>query len=264
MLSLLRRSRRGTAPREGALLFIHIPKTAGTALRSSMARAYPRRQRAFIYDPADLRGAIDLSDFKALPPQRLAEMRLVMGHFPFGLHEAMPGPARYATMMRDPLDRVVSLYYHYRNNPHPADHSRSSSVHRFTKGSRSSLEDWVFERRIPQVDNGMLRLIVGRHVPFGECSDAMLTEALEHLEHSFDAVLIQARLAETLPLLEHVIGASLPRPRHRNVTRGRPPLDLVEPSVAARLLDLNRYDAELYRTAQERLEDDLRRLSPTV
>jgi hypothetical protein len=35
-----------------------------------------------------------------------------MGHFGYGIHEAIPGPSRYVTMLRDAPDRVASIYFH--------------------------------------------------------------------------------------------------------------------------------------------------------
>ena len=108
-------SSEGRDQTDPTLLFMHIAKTGGTSVRRSLANAYDKRERAFVYDPGDLRGAVSRDQFPELPAEVRARLRLVIGHFPFGLHAYIDRPFRYVTVVRDPVDRVVSLYYHYRN-----------------------------------------------------------------------------------------------------------------------------------------------------
>ena len=37
------------------------------------------------------------------------------GHMTFGLHEVLPQTATYITVLRDPVDRVISAFYFMRN-----------------------------------------------------------------------------------------------------------------------------------------------------
>jgi hypothetical protein len=37
-------------------------------------------------------------------------MRVFQGHIPFGLSDLLPGDARYATVLRDPIERTLSHY----------------------------------------------------------------------------------------------------------------------------------------------------------
>lgn len=70
-------SSRSSAP--PTLIFLHIPKTAGTTLSRVIERQYPRRHT-----------------FTIMPT---------------------PGPYTYVTFMRDPLKRVLSHYAHARRDP---------------------------------------------------------------------------------------------------------------------------------------------------
>jgi hypothetical protein len=49
-----------------------------------------------------------LEDFLALPLERRQTFRLIVGHFFFGLHYALPSMARYIVFLRAPLARVRS------------------------------------------------------------------------------------------------------------------------------------------------------------
>jgi len=95
-----------------ALLFMHIPKTAGTSMRLLLEQFFTKKQRVYLYggEPP----GITLEAFRDLPTDEKEHVRLVYGHFRFGVHEWLPQKARYVTMLRDPVDRVVSLYYFYK------------------------------------------------------------------------------------------------------------------------------------------------------
>ncbi|MFV2063131.1 MAG: hypothetical protein ACC726_06400, partial [Chloroflexota bacterium] len=123
------------------------------------------------------------------------------------------------------------------------------------------LDEWVFERRMLQADNGMLRVLANRsNVPFGKCTHEMLSEALEHVEAHFDALLVSSRMAESMSVLEHMSGRSLSTPLRRNTTKGRPMVTELDPSLAARIRNLNEFDTELFRVASVRLDQDVKRL----
>ena len=245
-----------------ALLFMHLAKTGGTSLRVSLSKAYADREKAFVYDPADLRGALRQDEFGELPAERRAALRLVMGHFRFGLHRSLDQRSRYVTVVRDPVDRVVSLYYHYvhlrgtwaSRVPLPGGrrHGDARQEQARILGEELSLEDWVFGQRRLAVDNGMTRNIAGRgRVAFGECPDDLLEEAVEHIERHFAALLITEELDGSLPLLEAITGRSLPAVPRSNVNRKRPSLDSIDPRVLSHIRDLNRLDARLYELARD-------------
>ena len=50
-----------------------------------------------------------------LPPRRLQKFRVFKGRMRFGLHKILPQPATYLAVMREPIDRVISVFYFMRN-----------------------------------------------------------------------------------------------------------------------------------------------------
>lgn len=58
--------------RDRTLVFLHIPKTGGTGLRDVLKSAYGKEERAFIYDPSDLRGAVTRDQLAGLPGQTVS------------------------------------------------------------------------------------------------------------------------------------------------------------------------------------------------
>src|SRR5438132_5483132 len=104
-------------PGEMALIYLHLPKCGGTTLSRIIEWEYPP-MRIFSDDPSFFRWSF----YKLCqwPRERLARMRVFKGHMPFGLHRRLPQPATYITVLRDPVERVISEYYfakHYRLHP---------------------------------------------------------------------------------------------------------------------------------------------------
>ena len=44
-------------------------------------------------------------------------VRLMAGHMPFGFASHFPGPSEYITLIRNPIDRMVSEYHYIRQHP---------------------------------------------------------------------------------------------------------------------------------------------------
>lgn len=94
-------------PERPTILFMHIPKTAGTAFREAIAANYRQSEIAYLYPtpPGFLVG-----DLKGLPLEQLRQLDMIIGHFQFGMHEWLPRPSEYITMVREPVARVLSQY----------------------------------------------------------------------------------------------------------------------------------------------------------
>jgi hypothetical protein len=235
-------------------MFMHLPKTGGTSLRVALCDVYPAEQTVFIYGPGDLPHSMTRPEFAALAPEARDDVRLLMGHFWWGIHRFMGDDARYVTMLRDPVERVVSLYYHFRNLPGLRFGGRGHRERWRMRLTRESLTDWVFSGRRKDVDNLMVRNICGRgDIDFGRCTDDMLTEALEHIEQRFAAVLVTEEMGRSTSSLEALIGHPLPPVGQQNANPRRPTLDTIDPAVLDRIRELNHLDVQLHASARERL-----------
>ena len=89
------------------IISIHIPKTAGTTLASVLDYAVGRK---IIYDyddsvPNDRSAILDLKDF-------LARFAVIHGHFHYSKYAGVFDDAQFITCLRNPVDRVVSNYFH--------------------------------------------------------------------------------------------------------------------------------------------------------
>ena len=97
---------------EEAVIFLHLPKTAGTTVNRLIEWEY-RLSEMYSIDPVLFRWST--AQLRKLPPERLKRIRMFKGHMTFGLHEMLPQPATYISVLRDPVDRVISAFYFMQN-----------------------------------------------------------------------------------------------------------------------------------------------------
>lgn len=98
------------------VFFIHLMKTGGTTLFEhfktihSVDEVWPHTDLDFSYDGPRLRVRHHLSlDYVAsLPPERRATIRFYGGHLPYVARHLL-GDVTTLTLLRDPVDRTVSL-----------------------------------------------------------------------------------------------------------------------------------------------------------
>jgi hypothetical protein len=230
---------------------MHVPKTGGTSLRASLQQAFGPVGSALLYPPADLAGAISRGEFDAMPGRTRDELRLVMGHFRYGIHRQLGRPWRYATLVRDPVERIVSLYYHYRNLPGVRRGSREYRERLRLRWRRVSLGDWVFKERRVEADNIMVRYLVGgSDFGFGRCSEELFQQAMANVEREFIGLLVTEDMQTSTAVLGRLIGRDLAPVAMENTNPRRLPLEEIDPAVLERIRDLNRYDLRLHEAAR--------------
>lgn len=239
------------------LMIIHIPKCAGTTLRTILERQYPL---ADIYKiKSDIRG--DQIKLRSMDAIFKRTIRAVFGHYHYGLHEALaPGqPYDYITVLRDPVLRVVSLYSYTRTE---------SPAHYLAKAARKmDLHEFVTSGVTEQIDNGMVRQLCGmdrfkmtverkpRQTPYDDCEIPFRGVTREHLEaakrnlDTFALVGFVEHFDRFLARMQARFSWRIPAFRHQNVSRER-----VTPNAREikAITELNQFDFELYNWAMKR------------
>jgi hypothetical protein len=238
------------AMHERDLIFIHIPKAAGTTLHEVIARQFPR-DAVFTIDGAKVRECIN--EFKNLPEEERRTIRCLKGHMPFGLHRYLSRPVDYITLVRHPVDRVISHYYYVLRQP---DHY----LHHEVTSRRMSLREYVSSGVSPELSNGQTRLISGvpelDSVTGGVAVSAdVLETAKANLQDHFAAVGLSDRFDESLVLFKRLLGWGNICYVRRNVTRDRPSKEEI-PGETIRVIErFNEFDLQLYGFAEQSFED---------
>ncbi len=217
------------------MIFIHLPKCAGTTLNRIIEWEYDP-MRVFSIDPV-----LFLWSYKKLnrwPAKKLAKMQVFKGHMPFGIHSRLPQPSTYITFLRDPVERVISAYYFARNYPlHPK--------HKWI--SKLTLEEYV---RVSPNHNVQCKYISGRSFVgdfhAGDCDANTLETAKENLNRYFSLVGLTERFDEGLAILKAMFGWEISKYAKFNVTKSRQAKTSLPASTIEFIAERNQYDVALY------------------
>jgi hypothetical protein len=231
-----------------AVIFLHIPKAAGTTFANIILRQFPSDAvcRISPYAP---------EKFISSAEDERRSIKLLLGHMEFGLHQFLPQPSTYITMLRDPVERVRSTYNFILRKPeHP--------YHQALREGKVGLMEFV-ERGISRIDtdNGQVRLLSGvqnHSVPLGKCTREMLEKADENLKAYFSVVGLVERFDESLTLMRRQFGWRPPFYRKMNVSKRLIGAERLDEDTKELIRERNVFDLELYDRAARRLEDRLK------
>jgi len=222
---------------ERGLIFLHIPKTAGTTLRTVLHRHYPHHVIFSFYEYPK-----DRHDFFALSEERRRELRVLQGHIPFGYHRFLSVPVDYITLLRNPVDLVISLYYWILRTHDPG-------LYHFVEGK--SLSDFAGSG-LALVRNQQTRMISGA---INDCTNEDLQAAINNLNVHFTAFGLHARFDESLILFKRRLGWKSTFYARLNVTKGRPTRHETPLSTINLIEKNNALDMELYEFARKRFDE---------
>jgi Galactose-3-O-sulfotransferase len=259
------------------LLFLHIPKTAGSTLHPVVHEQYAdagcgnapelRLLEGLLYDRGEGFFKPPGNPIPAYVATALEDhdVRAVVGHFSFGVHRLARRSATYMTMLRAPADRVTSLYFHLKTwSPEaraPEAWFPGESDRPFTQ--ETTLEEFVTSYALRELDNDQTRRVSGIEPRFGECTRDMLDVAKRNMEEHFDVVGLTERFDESLALASHVFGWTSEIGYWPDVVNeARVPVSQISLAAREAILDRNELDRELYQFAQDRFQDVVEDLGP--
>ncbi len=231
----------GNPTENTTLIFLHIPKAAGSTLSGVLMDQY-HRKNSYRLDGKQPQKAV--KRFKQLPEQQRARIKLLRGHLSFGLHMFIPGDSVYFTMLRQPVERIISHYYYVLQR-------RNHHLHQTVTSQNISLKDYVAKRLSPQLSDGMVKMISGKGylVKDNVCPPEMLEHALENLDRYFFLPGLTERFDETLLLLKDRFNWPAPVYLKRRVTAARPGQEELDKETLDVIRQHNRLDIKLYEHA---------------
>lgn len=252
------------------LIFFHVGKTAGRTLGTILARHFAEHEQLNA-SIGKTRSALGLhrrvhieAAVHALPPERRGGIRFVRGHVPFGIHELFAAPARYITLLRDPVERVVSSFYYLRQVPQVPIFPliRDMSFDQYIE-SRLGLDPYNYQVRVTsgrqELDCEWIDLRPLDSIPVTENH---LNQAKRNIEDHFLLAATTERFEEVLVFLRRLYRWRLADLffRPENVTQGRPRLSELPASTIDRIRTHNVFDHQLYRWVDARFRQTVHSL----
>lgn len=240
-------------PESRTVIFLHLGKTAGSTLRQVLRRNYTAREILKADRPGTPREET-LDDFARVPTARRESARLVIGHTIFGIHEMLPQPSTYVTMIRDPFKLVLSQYRFVLRRPR-------HRLHEAVTSGGLSLADYIRSGISKEMDNGQTRAIAGdTSTPFGQCTEDMLRAAQRNIEEYFAVTGLTERFDEALILLRRALAWSHLCYVRANVSPSRSSLEEL-PRATVRLIEEHTaLDRELYAFVRQRFDETISRM----
>jgi hypothetical protein len=245
------------------LIYLHIPKCGGTTLNSILANNFPERERFYV-DPHDIKGSRE--KLKETSESGRMSIRLLHGHLSFGWHELLPRDALYFTMIRHPVDRIISHYNYVRFR-----HNHSHYLREIVEREAMSIADYVRSGICDELNNGMVRLLAGvedivqapygeSRIPYGMNAPQLLDQALANIEKFFLAVGIQDQYDKSLLVFKAKLGLRDITYEGKNVgskhyEKQSPTADDIDA-----ILEFNQLDLTLFETIRDRFERDFAKL----
>ncbi|MEC4986425.1 MAG: sulfotransferase family 2 domain-containing protein [Oscillatoria sp. PMC 1068.18] len=237
------------------LIFLHIPKAAGTTLSQILSRQYDSEE-IFKLQPNPYQR---IAYFQSLSEAEKNKFIYFQGHISFGFHEYLPEPYSYITMIRNPIERVISNYYYLLSRP-------SHFLHEEVTSEKMSLLKFATCGKFVGMDNGQTRRIAGAkfentpgtlEVEFGKCTTELLTKAQENLIKYFPVVGVAERFDESVVLMQQAFGWKNCYYVTANITKNRPRVREISAETIEAIKENNQLDLQLYDFSKKLLQEKI-------
>ena len=234
------------------LIFVHIPKTAGTTLTRILRTNEPgprtRHGGNVFKGGGGVKRGVRFVRLLRDDSGELDRVRILTGHFPLGMRDHLPShlpqerELRFFTFLREPVDRTLSHYHAIR------EAGRGYGLPPLA--ADATLEDTLAGGYLH--DNLQTRMLSGLPEPFGEVDDEMLAQAKHNLRDGLACFGLTERFDESLVLAKQRLGLrSILYGSSARVNAKRPRGDDIPAELRHAAERCNRHDIELYRYAEQ-------------
>jgi len=263
----------GMPPAPDVLIFFRIPKTAGNTIDGVFEHCFPDEHfhaHVGVTDSALLvRSTQKIAEkFRRLPIEKQRSVRCLIGiHVAMDVDTIFDRPSKFFTVVRHPVDRVISNFFHNRTQAHLPSYP-------FIKDM--TLEQYLESGIGLDAHNHQVRMLSGdpeldvpwdpdgRPIRVPPVKREHLEAAIRNIEERFLIAAPLEELAALVYFFKELYDWPLRRVffQNRNQTPGRPAVKDVSEATLRKIADWNRYDAELYEWVQSCFAAQIEALGP--
>lgn len=227
------------------ILFLHIPKSAGTSVTEVLVRNF---------NTAESIRLSQRNNFESDLASAVRKYKFVSGHIPFSVVQRHLDETYCFTILRNPISRVISLYEFWRSFD-PADFEGLEESASVMHAKKLSLEEFVACRHPlvrEEASNGMCKMLSSSGDIYGRSADE--TALFEDARKNLDALHfgVTEDMEKTYQLLGIETGLNLQNDVHLNVFRNEK-YDAISAREVQAILEQNRADSRLFAYAVDSL-----------
>jgi hypothetical protein len=258
------------------LIHMHIPKTGGTSLNSMVQHGFRNDEVSdtMVIGSENYNG-LGLAPyescrerFASYSPYQFRRIRYVTGHLPMGLHCAFDRPAKYFSVIRHPVDRVISDFFFriQENEPY------------LKEGGPLTFEEYVESRNDVYLCDYQVRVIsgsaeleperrpIGMQTPGRTVERHHLELAKANIENHFLTIAPLENLTQVALLIRSVYGWSMRRllTEYKHRTNRRPRIHDISTGTLKIIEECNPHDLELYEWVRKRFARQRQLFEPAL
>lgn len=235
------------------LIFQHLHRTGGTTVFSVMRRYFDGDAMHRI-DKIMSNEKRSVERFLSFSQNERDNIKLLYGHLPFGLHIHFSHPCDYITIVRDPIERVLSEYARLMSW-RDLSHIKNSE-----KARGMSLKDFI-NSNFAATNNYQTRVIsknwTDQYEEVSPIGEDELAEAKQNLKKYFIGVGVTDRLDEAIVVFAKMFGWKNPYYFEKKYSTNRD--GAVPRECREAMKEKNKLDMELYRFAGQMLDESIAR-----
>jgi len=242
-------------------IFLHLPKTAGSSIWEILDLNYSNTETLAI--GGNYESVKDhLSQIGKVSKDEISELKIVKGHFKYGIHESFPHDKfSYFTILRNPYTRVLSHYNFVLQ-------MKGHQLHETVIKERMTFRDYIESGVTEEVNNGMTRLLSGyeellqkpypeSNIRYGSNDNEMLQKASHNLLNNMAGFGIQESFKDSLYFMKNSFQLKNVKYVAKNITsKNKDALSLEEKQLIKKY---NALDIELYEIAKQKFNQRVSR-----
>lgn len=231
------------------LFFDHLPKCGGTTLHNFLLKHY-RPEKVFRIISIRKGGPIakQVQIFTDKPEEERYSYDLIFGHHTFQFMDDIHPEMYKITMLREPVDRIISHYYFVKR-------FKNHHLHEQVMSNQMSLESYVTSGISEELDNWYVKHFSGldEEKVYSD-PDYALACAKRNLAR-FDCIGVLSQMDDFISKLRKDLSlkGTFDNNRRVNKTEGRPKVSDVSPKAIEEVKRMNSLDIALYEWVLENL-----------